>query len=145
MSVIVGGVWTALGLASPGALLAGPRAASLLAPIQETEKPEPTRSILDGVYTEEQAKRGQRIYQAQCAECHDPSQFKQGYPTAYAIFSSGSGMPQTSPGSLSLQEWVDLIAYIFEANDMPSGKEELKGDPEILKRIRIEPEKPSLH
>jgi hypothetical protein len=52
-------------------------------------------------------------------------------------------MPQSSPNSLTAEEYAELIAYIFEANGLPSGKEELKGDPEILKRIRIEAEKPA--
>lgn len=65
-----------------------------------------------------------------------------GYATAYDIFSSRSEMPERSPGALSAQEYADLIAYIFEANNMPAGKEELKGDPEILKQIRIEVKKP---
>ena len=135
LTVIVG-VWVALGLRSSGA-------PATLAPSQEGKTAKPTRSVWDGVFTEEQARRGRRIFQSRCADCHKPSEFKAGYETAYEIFSSRSEMPESAPGSLSAQEYADLIAYIFEANDMPAGKEELKGDPEVLKKIRIEAEKPS--
>ena len=30
----------------------------------------PTKSVWDGVYTEEQAKRGEPLYSQQCASCH---------------------------------------------------------------------------
>jgi hypothetical protein len=63
--------------------------------------------------------------------------------TVNDIFSSRDSMPGISPGTVSAEDYVDLIAYIFSANGMPSGKEELEADPEILKRIRIEPEKPT--
>ncbi len=125
-------------LAAAVALIAG-----MAGVARSAQEPETTRTVWDGVYTEEQARRGRRIYQSRCADCHKPSEFKAGYETAYDIFSSRSEMPESAPDSLSAQEYADLIAYIFEANDMPAGKEELKGEPEVLKKIRIEAEKPS--
>src|SRR5437879_7706810 len=34
------------------------------------QAPAETRSVWDGVYTEEQAKRGEEVYQKECAACH---------------------------------------------------------------------------
>lgn len=129
------GVWVAVGLRSSGA-------PATPAPSQEAKTPKPTRSVWDGVYTEEQARRGRRTFQSRCADCHKASEFKEGYQTADDIFSSRSVMPESAPGSLSAQDYADLIAYILEVNDLPAGKEELKGDPALLRQIRIEAEKP---
>lgn len=134
LAVILGGIWGVRGLASP--------AAAPTPEVKESGKDEATRSVWDGVYTEEQAVRGRSIFRAQCADCHKPDEFKKGFRTADEIFSSRSDMPQSSPDSLSAQAYADLIAYIFEANGLPSGKEELKGDPETLKQIRIDAERP---
>ena len=139
VAVILGACGTALGLTSSGAARAGSRQTDS----PEVKEEEPTRSVWDGVYTEEQAARGRSIFRTQCADCHQPEEFKGGYRTANDLFSSREGMPQSSPNSLSAEEYAELIEYIFEANGLPSGKEELKGDPEILKRIRIEAEKPA--
>ena len=49
------------------------RAAALPAPDEQrsaTDDPEPDRSVLQGVYTEEQRKRGQGVYADACASCH---------------------------------------------------------------------------
>src|SRR5215471_4050892 len=32
----------------------------------------PARSVSDGVYTEQQATRGQAVYRARCVSCHGP-------------------------------------------------------------------------
>lgn len=143
VALVTGGLWTAAGLASFRAPLPGPSPDRLVAAAQPVTTSEPTRSSRDGVYTAEQARRGRRIYQMYCADCHKPSEFMRGYQTAYEIFSSRSEMPQSSPGALSAQEYADLIAYVFEAGGMPAGKEELKGDPAILKQVRIDAKEPS--
>ena len=37
------------------------------------QEPAPSRSVWDGVYTEEQSKRGETVYQKECASCHGAS------------------------------------------------------------------------
>src|SRR5260370_22784361 len=77
----------------------------------------PSRSVWDGVYTAEQAKRGQGLYNTQCASCHGDT--LGGGESAPALagaefMSNWSGltvgdlfertrtsMPQSKPGSLS--------------------------------------------
>lgn len=113
------------------------------------------RTVNDGVYTSEQATRGRAAYRAQCAACHATNLF--GGEMAPGLKGSGfiggwSGatlweladftqatMPQDAPGRLSMQELNDVIAYVLQENDYPTGSEELaidlanQGDP-----IRIE-------
>ena len=50
-----------------------------------------------------------------------------------------STMPQNNPGSLSDQEYVDLIAYMLSVSQAPAGDNELPVDPAALGRIVIEP------
>jgi hypothetical protein len=46
-------------------------------------------------------------------------------------------MPQDKPGSLSPEAALDVITYVLQYNKYPSGKEELKNDPDALKNILI--------
>jgi hypothetical protein len=45
-------------------------------------------------------------------------------------------MPADSPASLRASSYLDVLAYIFQMNQFPSGSDEL--DPERLDRIVIE-------
>jgi mono/diheme cytochrome c family protein len=113
---------------------------ALLAASQEEE----TRSVQSGVYTEEQADRGLKIFEGTCVACHDTAEFGDG-----AYIDSWSGqtahdmiehiretMPQDSPGSLKRMEYVDVTAYLFRLNGLPAGDSEM--DVDSVKRIKIE-------
>jgi len=117
-----------------------------------------TSSVWDGVYTEEQSKRGQALYTKECAACHgtELSGGEEAPPLSGGTFMSNwSGltlgqlferirvsMPQGSPGSLSRQQNADILAYILGFNQFPAGKTELQKDTELLKQIRFEAQKP---
>ena len=47
-------------------------------------------------------------------------------------------MPKNEPGSLTPEESVDVIAYIFRMNKLPTGTEELSTDVALLRKIRID-------
>jgi len=47
-------------------------------------------------------------------------------------------MPKNEPGSLTPQEYADVVAYLLRMNRMPAGSDELSTDVATLKRIRIE-------
>ena len=112
-----------------------------------------TRSVLDGVYTEEQAKRGKVLYSDFCALCHgDPptgtamapglagDEFLATYNgmTVADLFSKVSKtMPADDPGKLKPQETADVVAYMLSANKWPASGKELPADPATLKEIRI--------
>ncbi len=112
---------------------------------------------LGEAYTETQAARGLVVYQNHCAFCHldDLSGFR-GLPLAGADFIARwdeagvtlenflsfvtSSMPQEEPGTLQPQEYLDVVAYILQANGYPSGERELTAEPRVLRAIRIEPQ-----
>jgi mono/diheme cytochrome c family protein len=119
--------------------------------------PEPDRSVLEGVYTEEQSRRGQVVYTEACATCHAAALTgadvvpalvgpdflgKWTGATAGELFERiRTTMPQTSPGSLSPQQYADVLALIFNKNRFPAGRKPLDGDYAALRMIRIETSK----
>ena len=122
------------------------------------QEPQTTRTVWDGVYTEEQSKRGRALYLDHCARCH--SDTLGGGESATALvgetFDSGwngltvadlfertrISMPQDKPGSLSRQQVADILAYVFDANKFPRGEKELDRNPQVLKSIRLVMPKP---
>ena len=113
------------------------------------------RSVWSGVYTDDQAMRGKKLYVESCASCHQEG--LQGADLAPAlkgeefvlkwsgfsvqdIFTTVSTtMPADNPGKLSPQESADLIAYVMQVNKFPAGRDELKTDATALKAIAIAP------
>ena len=116
-----------------------------------------TRSVWDGVYTGDQAKRGQPLYLKHCASCHGDqlSGGEQAPPLAGGEFLSNwdglplgdlferirRSMPQDHPGKLSRQENADILAYMLAVNRFPEGKTELATATEQLKLIQFEAQK----
>ena len=120
-----------------------PVLALTLAPaLAQDESPRTTR---DGVYTAEQAGRGQETYTQVCAACHPLDWYKgetvkkswEGATLQGLYESISTTMPQSNPGSLKPREYVALLAYILSLNDMPTGSEELPNSPEALGKIVI--------
>src|SRR5258708_23632603 len=109
--------------------------------LQETQSAPETRSVWDGVYTDEQAKRGEEVYKGECSTCHGkklegvedaPSlagkSFVDGWDglTVGALFEkTRKKMPRDNPGQLSRMQYLDAVAYILNANKFPSGNTEL--------------------
>ena len=101
------------------------------------------KTVLDGVYTAAQARRGQAVYESKCAGCHraDLGGFS-GPPLKGDLFMDRwrefelhvlydlvkSTMPADNPGSLSEAAYLDIQAYLLQVNDIPPGTEELKPD-----------------
>jgi len=116
------------------------------------------RSVWDGIYTTEQAKRGQALYNAQCASCHgDTLTGGESAPplTGGEFLSNWNGlsvgdlfdrtratMPQSKPGSLSREAGAQILAYVLSRNEFPAGKADLPQASEVLKEIKIETVKP---
>ncbi len=46
-------------------------------------------------------------------------------------------MPEDGPGRLSDQEYIDVVAYILDANEYPTGDQELVPDMAALDQIMI--------
>ena len=117
-----------------------------------------SRSVWDGVYTDEQAKRGEPVYHKECAPCHgDSLAGGESAPplTGGAFLSNWNGltladlfdrirktMPQNAPGKLTRQQNADVLAFALSANKFPAGKTELSRQTEFLKEIRFDAVKP---
>ena len=117
-----------------------------------------TKSVWDGVYTEDQAKRGSPLYAQNCASCHGPELMggEMAPPLATGDFLSGwdgltvgdlferirISMPQNAPGSLSGQQNADILAFILSANKFPVGDTEMSNSGMALKAIKFEAKKP---
>ena len=113
------------------------------------------QSVSSGVYTADQAKRGQTVYVDVCSKCHleDLSGGKDSPPLVGNEFLSGwkgktvgaffdevrMTMPFDAPGSLKAEQYADLVAYLFSANKFPAGAKELAADPAPLQEIKFEP------
>jgi mono/diheme cytochrome c family protein len=103
------------------------------------------KSVWDGVYTEDQAARGQNVFTTLCSACHNVadftgSSFLSGWEASSVLdlFEKvQKTMPMDNPGSLPPQDYADVIAYFFRLNAMPAGKDELDTEAEHLKLIRI--------
>ena len=105
-----------------------------------------TRSTQSGVYTAEQARRGRDVYAGMCQSCHTAASH------TGAVFQNSWGgrplldlfafialqMPKNEPGSLSREEYADVLAYLLKMNQMPDGSTELSADTTALRAIRIE-------
>ena len=131
-------------------------AASLCSP-QESATSD-TRSVWDGVYTEDQAKRGEASYKTGCSSCHGETMKGAGESpalTGMKFMSNWSGlpladlyerirrtMPQDNPARIPRQQKIDILAYILSVNKFPSGNTDLPRQPELLRLIRIEANKP---
>jgi glucose/arabinose dehydrogenase/mono/diheme cytochrome c family protein len=131
------------------ARLAGIILAAALAVVAQT-----SRSVRDGVYTQEQANRGKTVYNEHCAVCHGaelgggeetPALTGSTFLANWHHRSVGElfenmrvSMPVGRPGTLSRQQNADLLAYIFAANKFPAGARELGTESEALQPIRFE-------
>jgi quinoprotein glucose dehydrogenase len=118
----------------------------------------PSKSIWDGIYTEEQATRGKGLYSQECASCHggELTGGEMAPPLAGGEFMAGwdgltigdlfervrISMPQNAPGSLSGQQNADILSFMFSANKFPAGQTELPKEAGILKQIKFEVKKP---
>ena len=117
-----------------------------------------TRSVWDGVYTADQAKRGEASYKTGCSSCHGETLKGAGESPALAgmaFMSNWSGlpladlyerirrtMPQDNPARITRQQKIEILAYLLSMNKFPSGNTDLPRQPELLKLIRIEANKP---
>jgi quinoprotein glucose dehydrogenase len=115
-------------------------------------------SVWNGVYTEEQAKRGELAYRQSCVNCHGPELEGADMtpPLTGGNFMANwndlnlgdlferirATMPLDKPGTLSRQQNADLVAFVLKANLWPAGTTELSRDLGALKQIRIQSTRP---
>jgi hypothetical protein len=92
------------------------------------------------VYTSAQARRGQEQFEQHCAACHRQDlgglagpalkgqrfldQWRE-FPLEVLINDMRAQMPQRNPGTLPVNAYVDIAAYLLEVNGLPAGSDEL--------------------
>jgi mono/diheme cytochrome c family protein len=110
-------------------------------------------SVWDGVYSSEQAKRGQALYSKACASCHRAdleghgptpslagSEFRDRWDgqTLDELFEKMQAtMPADHPGSVSREDNAAILAFILRSNEMPAGEKDLPADSESLAKIHF--------
>jgi cytochrome c553 len=135
-------------------VIVGLLAVLVLGAAQESVRPK--RSVWDGVYTEQQASRGERQYGRACERCHGsdlagdpvaeiPALSLDSFMTSWngrsvndLLAAMKRSMPKDKPGTLSENAYLDLAAYLLQANKFPSGSSELPRKSEDLATITID-------
>ena len=103
-------------------------------------------SAATGVFTAAQAERGREVYTNSCARCHMASQHSG--PTFASTWNNRrvsdlyellySTMPLDAPGSLTEQQYADVVAYMLQLNGHPAGTSALPANPAALRKVRID-------
>ena len=101
--------------------------------------PAQARLLSDGVYSEAQASRGERVYRGTCERCHGPTlegsemapplqgeAFLHGWDgevlTELMMFLQQT-MPEDAPGGLRDEEYRDVLTFLLATNGFPPGDE----------------------
>ena len=109
----------------------------------------------EAIYALDQARRGELIYRQQCSACHRDDllgntidggpplrglEFTtrwQGVSVETMLSQVEELMPLKEPGSLSRQEYVDVLSFILWANAVPAGESELPTSSAALQQIVV--------
>jgi S-disulfanyl-L-cysteine oxidoreductase SoxD len=96
-------------------------------------------------YLPSQAARGEKVYAETCGQCHQPAQligqnFVESWNDrrVYDFYALVRGtMPLDNPGGLKEQEYIDVVAYLLQANKAPPGPDSLRADTTALRAHKI--------
>ena len=139
-------VWLVLGFA-------------ILAAGYSTVRAQAPKSVLDGIYTDAQAKRGDKVFAESCATFHGPKlegtdtggptlvgkDFINGWKdmSAGALLNKISmDMPSNAPGSLTPAQYADVMSFVLSVNKYPAGQTELPTDAAALKAVKMAEPRP---
>ena len=119
-----------------------------------TVRAQATRSTNEGVYSAEQATKGEAVYKENCAACHGDNLEGSGPmpPLAGKDFLSNwqgktvgdlfektqTSMPATAPGTLTPEQASNLMAYLLSQGKHPAGAAALSDKMDDLKKISID-------
>ena len=109
----------------------------------EIEETAATVTTTLGVFSEEQATRGEDVFWTICSECHFEEDFGGPFMQSWAGASVKdlldeivATMPEDNPGGLPPEQYLDVLTYMFKINGMPTGEDELVA--EDLDSVEIE-------
>ena len=127
--------------------------AALAGSSQPQVPPRVGATVWSGIYTTEQAKRGEASANRSCAKCHNadltggqdgPGLVGREALDAWSTLTLGdlfdrikATMPADAPQTLSPQETADILAYILSLNKCPAGEKDLPSDAAALGQVRI--------
>lgn len=107
--------------------------------------------VSTGVFTEEQAARGEELFMSRCSGCHGANlqggmgprlsplnEAWQGMSLASLYRFVSQNMPFGAPGSLEPQQYADAISFVLSHNGFPAGEAELAPDEELLDQFVID-------
>jgi S-disulfanyl-L-cysteine oxidoreductase SoxD len=116
------------------------------------------QTVWDGVYTREQASRGEKLYRQECGRCHGDdlsgiesapaltgSNFAatwDGVPLSDLLERMRVSMPQDKPGSLSRTQNADILAYMLQVSGFPAGDTPLAAQATVLSQITLRTYRP---
>jgi len=156
--MVLSGAFVIAGCAAASATNVRPPLAAQLSPGAKTGAPVPLRfdptakvilssaaGLPPASFLSSQAKRGENIYQNTCGTCHQPGQLVgQGFVESwndrrvwdfYALVRAT--MPLDNPGGMKENEYLDVVAYLLQANHAPPGADSLRADTVGLRKTRI--------
>ena len=102
-------------------------------------------SLSDGAYSKSQAKSGKKLYKKHCVSCHEKGYFEpvlltwQGQSAATLFGLISEAMPESSPGSLTADEYAEIFAYILKMTGYPTSTEALDPNSKEFASIVIMP------
>lgn len=119
------------------------------APAAPAATPAPAASASAGrfaTYTPEQAQRGQQVFQQVCSNCHSTTEWTEANfqrtwsgRSVHDLFSQiHDTMPMDAPGSLTRQQYADVIAYMLKLNGVQAGTSEIGTDDASLRAALIQ-------
>jgi mono/diheme cytochrome c family protein len=125
---------------------------------QPATEASPSQSVWSGVYSEAQAYRGEKVADTTCIGCHGagleggdsgPRLVGGNFLGAWSGKSVGElfdwtlkTMPENAPGTLKEEDVAAALAYMFQRNELPAGKQDLPTAREALAQITILATKP---
>ena len=118
------------------------------------QEPADARRSRQPLFSSQQAKRGKAQYGSHCAGCHQtdlsggdrtPPLVGSTFQSTWAGRSVGdlfervrTTMPQDTPGSLTRDVYLDIVAFLLESNEYPAGERELKEPDDALRLLRLD-------
>ena len=110
-------------------------------------------NIWEGIFSNAQAKRGDKLYAQHCAMCHmvdmggkEPAPELAGdsflakwlgHDVGELYTRVSTTMPAGNPGILKPNEYADLVALLLQANNFKGGAVDMKPDAAALKKVVI--------
>jgi mono/diheme cytochrome c family protein len=116
-----------------------------------------SKSVWSGVYTEQQAQAGEKVYYDRCATCHGDDlggiekapaltggSFRESWhgKTLRKLLERIESMPPDEPKVVAGAEAINVLAFLLQASEMPSGSSALPDDRAQLNDIVFEQTKP---